>query len=102
MKESTYCKIEAGDLFLFSIIHSDVRYKRTKDLIEAKSIVEFSQLFDLVPKSTLARILRKNTNRMDDLIAQPQKLRYEEIKKVSELLDISCSAIIRLIDKDFV
>lgn len=83
-------------------MHSDVRYKRVKDLIEAKSIVEFSQLFDLVPKSTLARILRKNTNRMDDLIAQPHKLRYEEIKKVSELLDVPCSVIMRLIDKDFV
>lgn len=83
-------------------MHEDVRYKRVKDLIEANSITEFRQIFDLLPKSTLARILRKNTNRMDDLIAQPGKLRYDEIKRISELIQVPCSVMIRLIDKDFI
>jgi len=82
-------------------MHKDVRYKAVRDLIRTGSITEFRQIFDTLPKSTLARALRKNTSRIDDIIAHPDDLRYKDIKQMSQLLDVPCSMIIRLFDKEF-
>lgn len=80
---------------------NDVRYKATRDLIRTKSITEFHEIFNTLPKSTLARALRKNTSRIDDIIARPTDLRYRDIKEISQLLDVPCSMVIQLFDKDF-
>ena len=101
IQESTNCKKRIAYLFLFSMMHKDVRYKLVKDLIEAKSITEFEQIFVPLRKSVLARALGKNTGRMDDLIEHPEQLSYEEIRKISLLVEVPCSVIIRLFDKEF-
>jgi hypothetical protein len=82
-------------------MYIDARYILVKDLIETKRITEFAQIFVSLPKSTLARDLRKNPGRMDDLIERPEELNYKDIKKISALIGVSCSDIIRLFDKDF-
>lgn len=82
-------------------MHKDVRYKTVRDLIKTNSITEFSQIFDTLPKSVLARALRKNTNRMDNLIEHPEELNYKDIKSISLLLEVPCSMLIQLFDKDF-
>lgn len=80
---------------------NDVRYKATSNLIKTQSITEFEEVFHTLPKSTLAKALRKNTSRIDDIINNPTDLRYKDIKQMSQLLDVPCSMIIRLFDKDF-
>jgi hypothetical protein len=82
-------------------MHTDVRYKTVRDLIMTNSITRFEQIFDTLPKSMLARALKKNTSRMDDLIARPEELRYKELKAISMLLNVPGSLLIRLFDKDF-
>lgn len=82
-------------------MHKDVRYKTVRDLIKTKSITEFAQIFDTLPKSVLAKALRKNTNRMDNLIERPEELNYKDIKSISLLLEVPCSMLIQLFDKDF-
>ena len=82
-------------------MHTDVRFKTVRDLINTRSITAFEQIFDTLPKSILARSLRKNTSRIDDIIARPEDLRYKDIKAISLLFDVPCSKIIQLIDKDF-
>ena len=82
-------------------MHKDVRYKAVRDLIKTNSITEFGQIFDTLPKSVIAKELRKNTNRIDDLIEHPEELRYKEIKIISSFLDVPCSMIIKLFDKEF-
>jgi hypothetical protein len=82
-------------------MHKDVRYKTVRDLINTRSITAFEQIFDTLPKSVLARSLRKNTSRIDDIIEHPEELRYKDIKAISLLLDVPCSSIIQLFDHDF-
>lgn len=83
-------------------MHKDVRYKTVRDLINTRSITAFAQIFDTLPKSILARALRKNTSRIDDIIERPEELRYKDIKAISLLLDVPCSSIIQLFDRNFV
>lgn len=99
--ESTVGKRENHILILLSIMHKDVRYKTVKDLITTRSITRFEQIFDTVPKSVLARAIRKNTSRIDDIIERPEDLRYKDIKAISLLFDVPCSRIIQLFDEDF-
>jgi hypothetical protein len=101
IRESTSCKRENDLLILLSIMHTDVRFKTVRDLINTRSITAFEQIFDTIPKSMLARELRKNTSRIDDIIQRPEELRYKEIKAISVLLDVPCSKIIQLFDKEF-
>ena len=82
-------------------MHKDVRYKAVRDLIKTNSITEFGQIFDTLPKTVIAKVLRKNTNRIDDLMDHPEELRYKEIKMISSFLDVPCSMVIRLFDKEF-
>jgi hypothetical protein len=82
-------------------MYTDERYKLVKDLIEAKSITEFEQIFTPLPKSVLAKDLGRNTSRMNTLIEHPEQLTYENIRKISSLVKVPCSVIIRLFDKDF-
>ncbi len=82
-------------------MHKDVRYKAVRDLIKTNSITEFGQIFDTLPKTVIAKVLRKNTNRIDDLMDHPEELRYKEIKMISSFLDVPCSMVIRLFDKGF-
>lgn len=88
-------------LSLISIMYRDDRYLVIKDLLETNRITDFTQIFTSLPKSILARDLRKNPGRMDDLIEHPEELSYREIKKISDLIGVSCSEVLRLIDKDF-
>jgi len=99
--ENTVGKREIHIVILLSIMHKDVRYKTVRDLINTRSITRFEQIFDTLPKSILARELRKNTSRIDDIIARPEDLRYKDIKAISLLFDVACSKIIQLFDKDF-
>lgn len=82
-------------------MHKDVRYNSVRDLIKTRSITDFAQIFDTIPKSVFARSLKKNTSRIDDLIAKPEELRYKDIRKISQLLDVPRSMVIHLFDKDF-
>ncbi|AXY73385.1 hypothetical protein D3H65_05060 [Paraflavitalea soli] len=82
-------------------MHTDVRFKTVRDLINTRSITAFEQIFDTIPKSMIARELRKNTSRIDDIIQRPEELRYKEIKAISLLLGVPCSKIILLFDGDF-
>ena len=101
IEENTEYKKESNTLILLSIMHKDVRYNSVRDLIKTKSITEFSKIFETLPKSVLARALRKNTNRMDNLIERPEELSYKDIKAISLLMEVPCSMIIQLFDKDF-
>jgi hypothetical protein len=101
LKKNTNRTNENHLLILLSTMHMDVRYRNVRDLIKAKSITEFGQIFDSIPKSVLARALRKNTSRMDKLIEHPEELSYKDIKTISSLLDVPCSVLIQLFDKDF-
>ena len=82
-------------------MYIDDRYMVVKYLIETKRITSFAQIFTSLPKSILARDLRKNPGRMDDIIEHPEELSYRELKKISTLMGVPCSEVIRLFDKDF-
>ncbi|WP_315822953.1 hypothetical protein [Paraflavitalea speifideaquila] len=44
---------------LLSIMHTDVRFKTVRDLITTNSITRFEQIFDTLPKSMLAKALKR-------------------------------------------
>ncbi|MFT3823809.1 MAG: hypothetical protein QM731_07805 [Chitinophagaceae bacterium] len=82
-------------------MNKDTRYETVKEMIEAKKVVEFRQIFKYIPKTVLARDLVKNTGRMTDLINKAEKFSFEELYEISQLVEVNYSVIVDLVAKQF-
>lgn len=65
----------------------DLRYKVVKHLIEAKEIKTFKEIFIYIPKTTVAKALHKNNNRMGEMIEKPTDFTLEEIVAMAKLFE---------------
>ncbi len=65
----------------------DLRYKAVKHLIDAKAIKTFKDIFAYIPKTVVAKALRKNNTRMGEMIDIPKQFTLEEVVKMAELFE---------------
>jgi hypothetical protein len=67
---------------------TDPRYATTQVLIEVKHITEFRQIFKTIPKSTVAKDMGTNNNRLSYMIENPLQMRGIEVEKIAKLINI--------------
>jgi predicted DNA-binding ArsR family transcriptional regulator len=77
----------------------DKRYHVIKVMLQANGIKSFKEIFKVLPKSTVARDLRTNNNRMTRMIEDPDQFTLGEIRAVAKLIGIDYMVLLVLIDK---
>jgi hypothetical protein len=75
----------------------DVRYKTVQEMIRARGIKTFSEIFEQIPRSIVATDMGTNNNRMRDLIKYPLQLKLLEVDKLAALFGCTPDQLIRLI-----
>lgn len=71
-------------------------YKVGKSLIQDGTIITFSDIFEYVPKSTIAKDLQMHFNTLQSRIDQPGSFSIQELSKLSDLFEIDPLKIITL------
>lgn len=68
-------------------------------MLDAKKspVKVFKDIFDIIPKSTVAKELHTNNNRMDRLIKNPLELSLAEIDTMAGLFGCTSDKLIKLI-----
>lgn len=79
----------------------DIRYTTIKLLIEANQIIDFKQIFNHIPKTIVAHDLRKNTGRMNRIIANAITMSCKDVLRLSELIEVHESIILQLIKTQY-
>ena len=74
----------------------DRRYNTVKLLIEAGHIIEFSELFDHIPRSVVANDLGTNYNRLARLITHTEHFTLEELVTLSNFFDVDSKTMVDL------
>lgn len=79
----------------------DRRYALIKIMLHAKKspIKQFKDIFNHIPKSTVAGDLRTNNNRMHQLIENPVEFKISEIDTMAKLFGCDPDRLIKLVRK---
>src|ERR1700760_3544406 len=78
----------------------DQRYRIIKLKFEDGKIRRFADILDVVPKSRLARDLKKNNARMDMIIAQVDLLKVEDLAKIGRFCELSLEEMFKIVEVD--
>jgi hypothetical protein len=79
----------------------DNRYHSVKASVEKGYITEFTQILDVIPKTTLTRELQISNYRMASLIAHVEMVTMAEIYAMSSLFDVEFTMIMMLIHNEY-
>ena len=79
----------------------DPRYVTMKKLVDGGLITEFKELIVSFPPAQFAKDLRKNYNRINNCIKNPEKFTLEEIDAISRLIEVEFDKLIRLIRTEY-
>ena len=78
----------------------DHRYNVVKLILESgKMIKTFSDIFKFIPKSTVAKSMHMNNNRMQSLIDSPGDFTFNEIKEIADLFGCEYTLLRDLVEK---
>jgi len=80
-------------------MEKDRRYTTEKKLITGGFLNSFGEIFDIVPKSVVARDLGMNNMRFSKLISQPDLFRLSDIFRLATLLEIDGLILLTLVIK---
>ena len=75
----------------------DKRYGIARNLIMTGYIKSFRELFEIIPKSTVAHDLRMNNIRFSQLMAHVDNFFLSDIFRMADLLEISEPEMVNLI-----
>jgi hypothetical protein len=75
----------------------DKRYGTVKNLIAGGYIKSFSEIWDTLPKTVVARDLKMHHQTFSKLVNSPEKIRFEEAIEIASLIEIDGMRIINLI-----
>lgn len=78
---------------------TDATYDKIKKMIESGIITEFSEIFDIISRSEIARKLKKNTAR--DFTKDAERLSAKHVIKTGEILDVKPGVILDLINNQY-
>jgi hypothetical protein len=76
---------------------SDERYLKAKNLIESGYSKSFRQIFDVLPKSIMAKDCGMNNTRFTRLMHNVEQFSLEELIKIARFLDVELETVIGLI-----
>ncbi|MBN9385632.1 MAG: hypothetical protein J0H74_33065 [Chitinophagaceae bacterium] len=75
----------------------DRRYKNVKNLISGGYVTSFREIFDIIPKTVVARDLGMNNNRFSELMANVEKFVLKDLFLIASFIDIDEKTLINLI-----
>ncbi len=75
----------------------DRRYAVAKNLISTGYIKSFRHIFDIIPKSVIAKDLGMNNVRFTDLMSKVDKFLLKDIFLLASLLEVEESVLVDLI-----
>jgi plasmid maintenance system antidote protein VapI len=75
----------------------DKRYKTVKNLITGGYIKSFSEIWDTLPKTVVARDLKMHHQTFSRLISSPEGFSFEAAIKIALLFEVDSFDIINLI-----
>jgi hypothetical protein len=78
----------------------DRRYTTVKALLKIGHFNEFVDLFEVIPKSIVARDLGMNNIRFDKLIQRPERFIIWDVERIAGFIEIDLSVLLDLILKD--
>jgi hypothetical protein len=78
----------------------DPRYKYVYSVWAAGELTSFAEIFDIVPKSTVAADMGLNYGRFAKRVKHPGMLCFKETQKMAKLLKIDFRALVGLIVND--
>ena len=83
-------------------MEKDGRYKKVKLLFDGKLIKRFSEIFseEVIPKTLLAKDLKKNNNQIDKLIRSPGSFKIKDVILISELFELTIARLLALLEPD--
>jgi hypothetical protein len=84
-------------LLFYLHMAKDKRYATVKNLITGGYIKSFSEIWDTLPKTVVARDLKKHHQTFSKLINSPEKIKFEEAIEIASLIEIDGIQIINLI-----
>lgn len=77
----------------------DRRYHALKTYIESGAIKNFSEIFDIVPKSTIVKDSGINFTRLTNKTNYPEKFTIKDLMIIAQLVGINSRKLYDLIDK---
>ena len=78
----------------------DRRYTTVKNLITAGYVKSFSDIFDTIPKSVVARDLGMNNARFTKLMNDVTSFKIGELYRLARFLEVDGLIVINLVVKD--
>jgi hypothetical protein len=78
---------------------SDKRYNALKAYIESGGIKSFTEIFDIIPRSTIIKDSGINYTRLTNKITHPDKFTVKDILTISKLIGIDSRKLYDLIAK---
>jgi hypothetical protein len=64
----------------------DPRYETIKGLLKAGAIEKFTDIFNWIPPTVVARDFSTNNNRMKKMVADPSLWQLQELYKLADLI----------------
>lgn len=80
----------------------DKRYKTVKLLIERGGISLFSEIFDHIPVTTIAKFLGSNHVRLTAYIDDPKLLTFDKVLSLAEYFEVTEEKMIELTHKQII
>lgn len=80
-------------------MEKDKRYKTVKILIETGNIISFADIFEHIPKSTVADNLGLHFNRMERMIKNVNDIKVKDIYLFSAYFEIDVKTLFDLIHR---
>jgi hypothetical protein len=78
----------------------DRRYNLIKPKLARKDITTFSDLFNTLPRTLVAKDLGKEKGRFNELVANPNEFTFSELRKLSENCELDIKTISMLITNE--
>jgi len=79
----------------------DPRYQSVKASIEKGYLTEFTQIFDVIPKTTLTQHLKISNYRMASILENVDRITMTEIYAISNLFDIDYLTVVTLFHNEY-
>lgn len=79
----------------------DRRYSTVKKLLVSDQLNSFPEIFDIVPKSVVARDLGMNNMRFSRLMNDLGRFTLEELHRLADLIEIDGEIVVMLANKQF-
>ncbi len=86
----------------FSVMAKDKRYTNVKNLFSAGHIKAFREIFDVIPKSVVARDLGMNNVRFTKLIKNVDRFVVKDVNRIAKLVGVDEQEFMILLMKQHV